>query len=632
MKLSTMYLGPLLGGAVVLSTNAKPNIVFIFTDDQDLRHGSLDTQRAVQEHIVSQGTVFTNHFASVAVCCPSRVSLMRGQHAHNTNNTAIKAPGGGFPKFRAAGLEEDYLPHWLGKAGYNAEYVGKLFNGDSLLSYDPPPKGWRHIDVLLDPYTNAHNTVVMSENGARPVWYKGFHQTDVVRIKALNRLESLLKEDNPFFLMIAPTAPHVENLRDPPTPPARHLGSFANATVPRAPNFNPASDEHQSGKPSWLRHLKALNETQVAEIDRFYQRRLESLKGVDDIIDDVVGMLGDHDALDNTYIIYSTDQGYHLGTHRAGVGKSLPYLEDTNIPLAVRGPGIPKGAVSSNPSLVVDFAPTFLEIAGLRPDSDGYPPFFDGSSLLDSWKSPNSSEISKRKEAVNIEYWGNGFVEMQEWSEGDYGSYFPGLYLENDYKTMRVVGVNSSWMYSRRCSNDAELYNTKDDPYELLNLANSTDPHHQRVLSRLNALLLVSKSCTQSTCRDPWSVLQPPGTSPRTAVRTLEDALDPAYNSFYNAFPPVTIGECVGYQLASNEGPFYPSGAEFGRGLAYREPTDNFVFPEPEPVVGLPRNGSRGGGWEQREASYEMLLEASRVLTDDEIRNGGNGTISGFRT
>ncbi|KAI8240576.1 Arylsulfatase [Colletotrichum sp. SAR 10_96] len=263
MKSSILIASLLFSVIGALGKKKGPNIVFIFTDDQDLRHGSVDTQRAVKEHIAAHGTVFTNHYASVAVCCPSRVSLMRGQHAHNTNNTAIKAPGGGFPKFRAAGLEEEYLPHWLEKAGYNAEFV-------------------------------------MSENGARPVWYQGFQQTDVVRIKALDRLDTLLKEEDPFFLMIAPTAPHVENLRDPPTPPARYLGSFANSTVPRTPNFNPA-DEYQHGKPSWLRTLPSLNNTQIAEIDHFYQRRLESLKGVDDIIDDVVEMLTVNDAIDDTY-------------------------------------------------------------------------------------------------------------------------------------------------------------------------------------------------------------------------------------------------------------------------------------------------------------------------------------------
>ena len=155
--------------------------------------------------------------------------------------------------------------------------------------------------------------------------------------------------------------------------------------------------------------------------------------------------------------MYSTDQGYHLGTHRLGAGKSLPYLEDTNIPLVVRGPNIPKGAVSNNPSIVADFAPTFLEIAGLA--AQDHPPFFDGSSLLKSWQDTNTPQAAG-KEAINIEYWGDGFTEMHEWSDGDYAPYFPGLYLDNTYKTMRVVGDKHSWMYSRWCTNQTELYDT----------------------------------------------------------------------------------------------------------------------------------------------------------------------------
>ncbi|KAI9147002.1 Arylsulfatase [Paramyrothecium foliicola] len=605
-------------------SKTKPNIVFIFTDDQDLRQGSLDSQSAVQEHLAAQGTVFTNHYATVAVCCPSRVSLMRGQHAHNTNNTAIKAPGGGYPKFKAAGLDDDYLPHWFRRAGYSAEYIGKLFNGDSVISYTPAPKGWNHIDVLLDPYTNAHNTVVMSENGARPVYYQGFQQTDVIRIKALDRLQGLLDDENPFFLMIAPTAPHCQDLRDAPIPPARYIGSFANVTVPKTKNFNPP-DEYQKDKPSWLKTLPTLNTSQIDELDFIYQRRLESLKGVDDIVEDVVKMLEDHGALDNTYIIYSTDQGYHLGTHRLGAGKSLPYLEDTNIPLVVRGPNIPKGAVSNNPSIVADFAPTFLEIAGLTAQEQ--PPFFDGSSLLTSWQNPNTPQAAG-KEAINIEYWGDGFTEMHEWSDGDYAPYFPGLYLNNTYKTMRVVGNEHSWMYSRWCTNQTELYDTLNDPHELVNLAGSSNPYHVRVKSRLNALLLVSKSCTQSSCRDPWRLISPPELPCHKRIRSLKDALNPAFDAFYDAFPLVQIEECLDYQYTPNEGPFYPDSAEFGLGIEYRKPTDNFAFPDPDPVAKLNHNATPAGGWEHRHATLELLWEAARELTDDELRQKpSNGTM-----
>ncbi|WYZ39660.1 hypothetical protein EsH8_IV_000001 [Colletotrichum jinshuiense] len=626
MRVGSLVAGLLwLASCQAVEAKSRPNIVFIFTDDQDLRQGSFDSQTAVQELLAAEGTVFTNHYATVAVCCPSRVSLMRGQHAHNTNNTDIKAPGGGYPKFKAAGLDDDYLPHWLGRAGYNAESdIGKLFNGDSLIAYNPAPKGWRHIDVLLDPYTNAHNTVVMSENGARPVYYEGFQQTDVVRIKALDRLRTLLAEEDPFFLMIAPTAPHCHDLKDAPIPPARYMGAFANTTVPRAENFNPA-DKYQEGKPSWLGKLPALNESQIKEIDHIYQRRLEALRGVDDIIEDVVEMLEKEGALENTYIIYSSDQGYHLGTHRHGAGKCTHYLEDTNIPLVVRGPGIPRGAVSNNPSIVADFAPTLLEIAGLP--SEEQPPFFDGSSLLKSWQQPDSP-ASTGKEAINIEFWGAAFTEMHEWADGDYAPYFPGLYLNNTYKTMRLVGDNHSWMYSRWCTNQTELYDTLNDPYELLNLADSTDPYHVRVISRLNALLLVAKSCTRSSCRNPWRLISPPSLPRSKRIRGLADALDPNFDDFYNSFPTVQIEECVPYQYTPNEGPYFPESAEFGLGMEYRKPTDNFAFVDPNPMVKLSSNQPPGGGWEHRHASIEMLLANARVLTDDELaQKPSNSTL-----
>jgi N-acetylglucosamine-6-sulfatase len=100
--------------------------------------------------------------------------------------------------------------------------------------------------------------------------------------------------------MISPTAPHVQDLTDPPAPPSRYYGLFNNTIVPRTPNFNPP-EIYQKGKPSWLKGLASLNSTQIDDIDALYQRRLESLRGVDDIVEDVVKMLEDRGIIDNTY-------------------------------------------------------------------------------------------------------------------------------------------------------------------------------------------------------------------------------------------------------------------------------------------------------------------------------------------
>ncbi|KAI1846284.1 hypothetical protein JX265_010871 [Neoarthrinium moseri] len=634
-SLNATVLGSLLAVTQLVGTSAAarmPNIVFIFTDDQDYHHNSLDYMPSLQEHLVKKGTLFTQHYATIAVCCPSRVSLMRGQAAHNTNNTQIAAPAGGYPKFVASGEDDDYLPHWLVQAGYQAEYIGKLYNGNSLLNYSPAPKGWNHIDILasrhLDPYINVHNSIVMSQNGAKPLYYEGWQQLDVLRIKSLARLQHLMseKDHDPFFLMIAPSAPHVENATDPPTPPSRYSGKFANLSLPYRPNFNPPDEQHQD-RPSWWSALPRLNSKQIEEVELLYQRRAETMLGVDDIISDVVATLEKHGELDNTYIIFSTDQGYHLGTHR-DVGKCSPYIEDANIPLVVRGPGVKQGAVSHLPSTVTDFAPTFLDIAGLA--NEKRPVFLDGTSMLQAWQNPHDSAIGKSKEAINVEFWGRAFSELPTWTGGGDGA--PGLYRNNTYKTMRIVSEHYGWVYSRWCTGDTELYDSKNDPYELTNLANSTDPAIQRVKSRLNALLMVMKSCETETCRNPWNVIQPP--KPNTArschaVSSLGDALDPAYDDFFATIPEVNIAECVQYQYAPNETPFYPPEAQYGLGLAHRNAPTPFEYPDVKPVKAVPY--IPGGGWEQRTATLDTLMAAARELTADELQQAWNSTTCNER-
>lgn len=117
---------------------ARPNIVFILTDDQDLRLNSLDYVPSIQKHLLSQGTFYTRHYCTVALCCPSRVSLWTGKTAHNTNVTDVTPPYGGYPKFVSQGLNNNFLPIWLQDAGYNTYYTGKLFNSHTVNNYHSP--------------------------------------------------------------------------------------------------------------------------------------------------------------------------------------------------------------------------------------------------------------------------------------------------------------------------------------------------------------------------------------------------------------------------------------------------------------------------------------------------------------
>lgn len=136
----------------------RPNIVFILTDDQDYRLNSLDYMPFVKKHLIEKGTHYQRHFCTIAVCCPSRVSLWTGKAAHNTNVTDVNPPygkyaehgsktriilttsilKGGFPKFVSQGLNENFLPVWLQEAGYNTYYTGKLFNAHTVDNYHSP--------------------------------------------------------------------------------------------------------------------------------------------------------------------------------------------------------------------------------------------------------------------------------------------------------------------------------------------------------------------------------------------------------------------------------------------------------------------------------------------------------------
>lgn len=152
-----------------------------------------------------------------------------------------------------------------------------------------------------------------------------------------------------------------------------------------------------------------------------------------------------------------------MGNHRRIGGKGLPYIEDTNIPMTIRGPNLPAGKVVKLPSSHLDMAPTFLEIAGLSPDD--YPPFLDGRSLLEEWvddyegDGPITNGDATAKEVINVEFWGS----IDNAGSPDFSDRQP----NNSYKTVRFIGEHESWLFSRWCENNGtELYNTKVSTFE----------------------------------------------------------------------------------------------------------------------------------------------------------------------
>ncbi|KAI4601038.1 hypothetical protein KJ359_012225 [Pestalotiopsis sp. 9143b] len=550
MGLSTLASANVNISTSLNSTQSKPNFVFIMTDDQDLHLSSLDHMPLVKKYLSDEGTTFNKHFCTVSLCCPSRVSLLTGRAAHNTNVTDVSLPYGGYQQFINNGLHEKYLPVWLQEASYNTYYTGKLMNGFSATTYNKPyPAGWNDTDFLVDPQTYWYYNASMSRDNSTLRYLPGNYSTDVVANTALEFLDAAAAADQPFFLGVTPIGPHAEmqpSLSGEfllPTPADRHADLFQNLTAPRSPSFNKARE----GGTGYFATLPELNATEVSYVDLFYRRRIQSLQAVDELVEGVVNRLEALGLLDNTYVIYTSDNGFHIGQHRLPPGKTTCVEEDINVPFVVRGPGVARGAAYDGPTTHTDIVPTLFTLAGIDLHDD-----FDGEPI------PVTTELqaqnATKSEYVNVEYWGEGIME------GTISNWVTSTLANNTYKHLRVVSEAFDLSYTVWCSNEHELFDFKTDPYQSKNLYNQSAPiagvNAAKLTARLDALLLTLKGCKGRVCTRPWETLHPQGD-----VADLTQALDPKYDQFYlEEQPKVSFSECLGGQLLEYEGPQTPLG------------------------------------------------------------------------
>ncbi|MGH6943419.1 MAG: sulfatase family protein, partial [Geminicoccaceae bacterium] len=318
--------------AAAAANAAKPNIVLILTDDEDVAaHAFMPKTKALIE---DQGTRFANFFVSYSWCCPSRASILRGQYAHNTQVFSNEPPLGGFEKFHARGLERSTLATWLEAAGYRTAMIGKYLNR-YVPERDGVPPGWD--DWYVGGNAHPSYDYTLNENG-RLVHYgkrPEDYLNDVLTRKAVQVVHDAAAADEPLFLYVLPYSPHSPSVAAP-----RHLGMFKDAPLPRTPAFD---EPDVGGKPILIRSLPHLDDERIASLRDEYRRRLASLQGVDDMVERIVDALKAAKMLESTYVIYSSDNGFHLGEHRLPAGKDTAYEEDIRVPMVMRGPGVPKG-------------------------------------------------------------------------------------------------------------------------------------------------------------------------------------------------------------------------------------------------------------------------------------------------
>jgi N-acetylglucosamine-6-sulfatase len=359
------------------AASSRPNIIMFTTDDQTLR--DMSAMPKTQALIGSQGASFLKAFASDPLCCPSRVTVQTGDYAHNTGVLGNNPPAGGYSSFN----DKNDMPVWLQSAGYRTIQIGKMPNGfGDVTNKNYVPPGWgpfaggtgaaskgEFYGFLGPPSTYTGFT--LDENGVEKAYSDTDYSTDVYGNLAVERIDNHLTHfpDTPLYMQVQFFAPH-----DPATPAPQYANAFATTPLPIDPSFN---ERDVKDKPGWIRAIRRFGPGLISKIQTRYQHRLETLLSVDDAVEKVVNDLQSRGALANTYLIFTSDQGLMQGQHRLHQGKFVAYDPSTQVPLLIRGPGIPAG---SQPQALVwngDITSTILQMAGATP---GLPQ--DGESIL----------------------------------------------------------------------------------------------------------------------------------------------------------------------------------------------------------------------------------------------------------
>jgi N-acetylglucosamine-6-sulfatase len=356
----------------VVPKTDRPNIILILTDDLDSKLNTLDYMPHLQKLMIKRGLSMKDFFITTPTCCPSRTSFLRGQYTHNHEIYTSSAVGG-FQQFYLLQHDSSTIATWLGAAGYQTIFLGKYLNGYPIrLDRSYVPQGWDewYSPSRGKPYIGLNYT--LNANGAQ-IPFEGQPEEylmDVLTAQMRTFLRAPERLNAPFFMLFAPYQPH-----EPAIPAARHADLFADVQAPRTGSFN---EEDVLDKPDGVKYQPLLDVDQLNDMDALYRDRLRSMQAVDEMIADMFAVLKNTDQLDNTYVIFTSDNGYHLGQHRLFAGKSTAYEEDINVPFIIFGPDIPKNAVLDG-YLVgnVDIASTIAELAGVVP-----PDIVDGRSLL----------------------------------------------------------------------------------------------------------------------------------------------------------------------------------------------------------------------------------------------------------
>jgi arylsulfatase A-like enzyme len=449
-----------------------------------------------------EGTSFSNYFVTDSLCCPSRSSIFTGKFPHNTGVFTNNPPDGGYEGFLKRGNEPFTFAVALQRAGYKTAMLGKYLNGyyprqngaqartqnnrktprknEGLIERNGGiPVGWDEWDVGGAAYREFNYS--LNQNG-RVVEYGGEPQAYLTDV--LSRLaDAFIRKSapNPFFIEIATYAPHA-----PYIPAPRDADKFPGLTAPRSAAFGARPGPNA---PKWLKAIPPLSPVDIKRIDQAFRMRVQSVQAIDQMIGQIratLAALGE----DNTYILFSSDNGLHMGEYSLRPGKMTPFEIDIHVPLVVVGPGVPKGKTVNAIVENIDLCSTFTELGGTS-----LPTSPDGHSLVSML---HGMPVADWRHVALIEH----RRPFRDLSDPD----VPIAHSANppSYEALRTE--NS--LYVEYEDGDIAYYDLNRDPDELTNLASSLPETHRR---QLHDILSANKECRGAqTCWDAQRLKDPP--------------------------------------------------------------------------------------------------------------------------
>jgi arylsulfatase A-like enzyme len=525
-----------MSGSTVAEGQSEPvNIVVIITDDQ--RYDTIQYMPNVKQKLVREGMWFSKAIASTPLCCPARASFFSGGlYPYETGVLTNKIPTGGAQKYDDT---VESLPINLKEVGYTTGMIGKYLNKYAAIQERVPP-GWDYWNGMTTGvnYYDFSISVGASTIASPGVGIVSTIHDQYITTYQTNEALSFIDQnaEEAFFLTIAYLAPHHAAVPHP-SDENRYNGFIFSS---------PGTMETDlSDKPSWIGEWQEewLDEAMTENAD-FPERQIECLRAIDRGVGQIISKLEEKGILGNTIIIYTSDNGYLWGEHGGLTGKNLAYEESLRVPLIIKTPTSVRSGTNKVVAWNLDIPATIYDLVGIEDASTS------GFSLLPLLE---GTATTWRSELV-IQGYGYGNIRPPEIVPNEI---WRGVYTK-------------VWKFVEYPTGERELYNLKDDPYEIENLASDAvyakmiQGFSNRVKQQTGLTIISEYNLPDATLGLPYSYkLQTwGGTMPLTFAlaegSNLPAGLSLSSDGIISGIPSSTLRYGVNFQVAVTDSSVQP--------------------------------------------------------------------------